>query len=140
MAYLHVGGNNVVDKRAEVDTVQALNWIVKDLNKDIINGSSKLVASDGTDKVVGRPRFSRGGVLCLEFLAMMGGGAGRYNRVQRRFGCWYIEWCSILCKVEGWVLEESQVALVVYPRAGDSHNVCGEIAEDQFKLLMCWFP
>ncbi len=32
-----------------------------------------------------------------------------------------------------------QVALVVSPRAGDSHKVGGEFAEDQFQLLMCWF-
>ncbi len=57
---------------------------------------------------------------------MRGGGAGRYNRIQRRFGG------SILCKVEGWVLEESQVALFVSPRAGDSHKVGAEFAEDQF--------
>jgi hypothetical protein len=35
------------------------------------------------------------------------------------------------CKVEGWVLEEYQVDLVVSPRAGDSHMVEGEFAEDQ---------
>jgi hypothetical protein len=40
--------------------------------------------------------------------------------------------------VEGWVLEESQVALVVSPRAGDRHKVGN--AEDQFQLLMCGFP
>ncbi len=91
-----------------------------------------MVASDGAEKVVGSPGFAHGGVLCLELLVLMGGGAGRYNKIQRRFGSWDIEWCSILCKVEGWVLEESQVALVVSPRAGDSHKVGGEFAEDQF--------
>jgi hypothetical protein len=62
---------------------------------------------------VGSPHFARSGVLCPKFLALMGGGAGRDNGIQRRFGGWDVEWCSILCKVEGWVLEESQVALVV---------------------------
>jgi hypothetical protein len=32
------------------------------------------------------------------------------------------------------------VALVVSPRAGDSHKVGSEFTEDQFQLLMCWFP
>jgi hypothetical protein len=30
------------------------------------------------------------------------------------------------------------VAFVVSPRAGDSHKVGGEFAEDQFQLLICW--
>ncbi len=30
LANLHVCSGDVVDKRAEVDTVQALNWIVED--------------------------------------------------------------------------------------------------------------
>jgi hypothetical protein len=70
----------------------------------------------------------------------MGDGAGRYNRIRRRFSCRYVELSSISCKVEGWVLEESQVALVVSPRAGDSHKVAGEFTEDQFELLVCRFP
>ncbi len=59
-------------------------------------------------------------------------GAGRYNGIQRRFGWRHVEWSFTLCKVEGWVLEESQVqvAIVVSPRAGDSHKVGGEFAED----------
>jgi hypothetical protein len=63
---------------------------------------------------------------------LMGGGAGKDNEIRRRFGSWDVKWCSILCKVEGWVLEKSQVALVVFPRAGDSHKVGGEFTEDQF--------
>ncbi len=90
-----------------------------------------MVTSDGADKAVGSPRFARGGVLCPELFALMGGGAGRDNGIQRRFGGWDVKWCSILCKVEGWVLEQSQVALVS-PRAGDSHKVGGEFVEDQF--------
>jgi hypothetical protein len=70
----------------------------------------------------------------------MGGVTGRYNGIQRRFGGWYVEWCSISCKVEGWVVEESQVGLVVSPRAGDSHKVGGEFVEDQFQLLMRRLP
>ncbi len=83
------------------------------------------------DKVVVSPRFARGGVLCPELLVLMGGGAGRLNGIQRRFGGRDVKWCSIL-RVEGWVLEESQVAIVVSPRAGDSHKVGGEFVEDQF--------
>jgi hypothetical protein len=70
-----------LDKRAEVNTIQALNQIVKDCLEDVVNGGSKLVASDGTDEAVGSPRFARGGVLCPYFLALMGGGAGRYNGI-----------------------------------------------------------
>ena len=81
----------MVEKCAEVDTVQALNWIVKDGIEYVVDGSSKLVASDGADKVVGSPRFARGGVLCPEFLVLMGSGAGRYNRIQRIFGCRYVK-------------------------------------------------
>ncbi len=32
------------------------------------------------------------------------------------------------------------MTLAVSPRAGDSHKVGGEFAEDQFQLLMCRFP
>jgi hypothetical protein len=60
----------------------------------------------------------------------MGSGAGRYNGIQRRFGWWDVKRSSILWEVEGWVLEESQVAFVVSPRAGDSHMVGGEFTED----------
>jgi hypothetical protein len=77
LAYPRVGTSNVVDKRAEVDTVQALNWIIEDDIEYVIDGSSNLVASDGADKAVSSPRFARGGVLCPEFLALMGRGAGR---------------------------------------------------------------
>jgi hypothetical protein len=28
----------------------------------------------------------------------------------------------------------------MFPRAGDSHQVGGELSKDQFYLLMCWFP
>jgi hypothetical protein len=103
--------------------------IVKDRVEYIVDGGSKLVASDGMDKAVASPRFAGGGILCPELLTLMGSGAGRYNGIQRRFGSWYVEWCSITCKVKGWVLEESQVALVV---ARDSHKVGGEFTEDQF--------
>ena len=130
----------MVEKCAEVDTVQALDWIVEDGVEYVVDGGSKLVASDGTYKLVGSPRFVRGGVLCPESLALMGSGANRYNGIQRRFGCRYVKACSILCKVEGWVLEESQVSLLVSLRAGDSHKVGSEFAEDQFQLLMCQFP
>jgi hypothetical protein len=88
--------------------------------------------SDGADKVVGSPHFACRGVLCPKLLALMGGGASRDNRIRRRFCGWDVKWRSILCKVEGWVLEDSQVALVVSPRAGDSHKVGIEFAEDQF--------
>ncbi len=91
-----------------------------------------MVASDGTDKVVGSPNFARGGVLCPEFPALIAGGAGRDNWIRRRFGGWDVEWGSISCKVEGRVLGQSQVALVVSPRAGDSHQVGSEFAWDQF--------
>jgi hypothetical protein len=67
----------VADKRAEINTVQTLNRIVKDCIEEIVNGGNKLVASDGTDKAVGSPCFACRGVLCLEFLALMGSGAGR---------------------------------------------------------------
>ena len=94
-----------------------------------------MVASDGTYKVVGSPRFVRGGVLCPESLALMGSGANRYNGIQRRFGCRYVKGCSILCNVEGWVLEESQVAFVVSPRAGDSHKVGSDFRRISFSCL-----
>ncbi len=51
-------------KHAEVDTIQTLDRIVEDSIEDVVNGSSKLVASDGADKAVGSPRFARRGVLC----------------------------------------------------------------------------
>ncbi len=112
---------NVLNKRAQINTIQALNWIVKDGVEYIIDDDGKFVASNGMDEAVGSPRFACRGVLCPEFHALMGGGAGRDNWIQRRFGGWDVKWCSILCKVEGGVLEQSQVALVVSPRAGDSH-------------------
>jgi hypothetical protein len=81
----------VLDKCAEVDTVQALDWIVEDCIEDVVDGNCKLVASDGADKAVGIPCFACRGVLCLEFLALKGGGAGRYSGIQRRFGCSYVK-------------------------------------------------
>jgi hypothetical protein len=99
-----------------------------------------LVASDGADKVVGGPCLVQGGVLHLEFLAVMGNGAGMDNWIQRRFGGWDVEWGYISCKVKGRVLEQSQLALVVSPRAGGSHQVSSEFAHDCFELLMPWFP
>ncbi len=99
----------------QIDTIQALNWGVKDGVEYVVNGSGKLIASDGTDEAVGSPRFARRGVLCPEFLALMSGGTGRDNWIQRRIGSWDVKWGSILCKVEGRVLEQSQVALVVSP-------------------------
>ncbi len=81
----------MVNKRAQVDTIQALDRIVKDGIEYVVDGSSILVTSDGTNKVVGSPRFAHGGVLCLELIMLMGGGIGRYNGIQRRFGCWYVK-------------------------------------------------
>ncbi len=37
---------------------------------------------------------------------------GGYNGIQRRFGGWDVEWCSILCKVEGWVLDSPRWPLL----------------------------
>jgi hypothetical protein len=37
-------------------------------------------------------------------------------------------------------LEGVPGSLCCVPRAGDSHKVDGEFAEDQFQLLMHWFP
>ncbi len=51
-------------KHAEVDTIQPIDWIVKDCIVDVIDGSSKLVASNGTDEAVGSPCFAHRGVLC----------------------------------------------------------------------------
>ncbi len=51
LANLRVRSGNVLDKHAKVDTVQALNRIVEDCVEYVVNGSSKLVVSDGTDKV-----------------------------------------------------------------------------------------
>ncbi len=90
LAKLHIRSCDVLDKHAEVNTVQALDRIVDDCVAYVVNGSSKLVASDGADKVVGSPHFTHRGVLCPEFLTLMGGGAGRYNGTRRRFGCWYV--------------------------------------------------
>ncbi len=81
----------MVDKHAEVDTIQALDWFVKDCVEDDVDGGSKLVTSDGTDKAVATPCFARRGVLCPEFLALMGSSANRYNWIQWRFGCWYVK-------------------------------------------------
>ena len=71
----------MLDKRAEVDIIQALDRIVEDCVQDVVDCGSKLVASDGADEEVGSSRFARGGVLCPEFLALMGSGASRYNRI-----------------------------------------------------------
>jgi hypothetical protein len=91
LANLRVHSFYVLDKHAEVDTIQALNQIVKDCIEYVVNGGSKLVASDGRDEAVGSPCFARRGVLCPELLALMGSGAGRYNGIQRRFGYWCVE-------------------------------------------------
>ncbi len=91
LAYLCVRSCNVVDKRAEVNTIQAVNWIVKNSIEYVVDCGSKLVASDDADKAIGSPRFACGCVLCPEFLALMGGGAGRYNGIQRRFSCRYVK-------------------------------------------------
>ncbi len=49
LAYLRIHSGNVLNKHAEVDTVQTLDRIVEDSVEDVVNGSSKLVASDVTD-------------------------------------------------------------------------------------------
>jgi hypothetical protein len=74
-----------------VDTVQALNWIIKDIIEDVVNGGSKLVMSDGTEEAVGSPCFGCGGILCPEFLPLIGSGAGRYNGILRRYSCRYVK-------------------------------------------------
>ncbi len=47
-----------------------------------------------------------------------------------------VERGSIACKVKGRVLKQSQVTLVVSSKAGDSHQVGGEFAQDYFELFM----
>ncbi len=71
----------MVDKHAKVNAVQTTDWIVEDGVEYVADGGSKLVGSDGADKAVGSPRLACGGVLCPEFLALMGGGTGRYNGI-----------------------------------------------------------
>ena len=36
------------------------------------------------------------------------------------FLCWYVERSSVAHQVDGWILEESQMSLVVTPRTGNS--------------------
>jgi hypothetical protein len=91
LANLCIRSGNVLDKHVEVDMVQALNRIKVDCVEYFVDGGSKLVVCGGADEAVGSPRFVHRRFLCPEFLVLMGAGAGRYNRIQRRFGCWYVK-------------------------------------------------
>ena len=62
LADLGVYGQDVLDQRAEVDTIESFRWIVKDSVVDNIDGSGELVSSDGEDEAVGSPCFARGNV------------------------------------------------------------------------------
>ncbi len=53
---------NVLDERAEVDAVKSCSWIDEDGIVDVIDGSGKLVASDGQYEPVGCPSFACGDV------------------------------------------------------------------------------
>jgi hypothetical protein len=52
---------------------------------------------------------------------------------------WDGEWCPIASKVDGWILEEAQVALAVSPGTGGCHEIYSEFAEGIFDLFMGWF-
>ncbi len=47
LADLGVCGENMLDKRAEVDTVEAFHWVGKDSIVDVVDGHGKLVTHDG---------------------------------------------------------------------------------------------
>ncbi len=62
MADLGVRGQDVLDQRAEVDTVESFRWIVEGGVVDVVDGSGELVSGNGEDEAVGSPRFARGNV------------------------------------------------------------------------------
>ena len=62
LADLGVCGENMLDKRAEVNTVKSFCWIVKDGIVDVIDSGGTLVANDGQYKPAGCPCFEHGDV------------------------------------------------------------------------------
>jgi hypothetical protein len=52
----------VFDNRAEVDAIKSFSWIIKDGIVDVIDGSGKLVMSDGQYVPVGCLSFALGDV------------------------------------------------------------------------------
>ena len=62
LADLGVRGQDVLDQCAEVNAVEAFGWIIENGIVDVVDGSGKLVSSDGKDEAVSSPCFSRGDV------------------------------------------------------------------------------
>ena len=56
------------------------------------------------------------------------------------FICWDGKCCPVANQVDGRILKESQMSLVVTPRTGNSHVVGGEFPYDHLHLLVCGFP
>ncbi len=50
------------DERTQIDTVEALDWIVQYGLVDVVDGGGELVAGDGEDQAIGCPRLASGSV------------------------------------------------------------------------------
>jgi hypothetical protein len=112
---------------------------VEDGIVDVIDGGLKLVVGDGEDQAIFHPSFVLGNIGGLEFFALMCGGAGWDDRIMGQFVGWDYEWHPIASKVDGWFLEEAQVALAMSPGTGDCHEICSEFAKGILDLLMGGF-
>jgi len=105
LADLGVRGQDVLNQRAEVNAIESFCQIIKDGVVDDVNGGGKLVSSDGEDKAVGSPCFSRGNVDGTQFLTLLDVGAVRNNGVCWRFRRWDCERRSVLSQVDGQILK-----------------------------------
>ena len=98
----------------------------------VINGCSELVARDGEYEAICRPCLAFGGIGGTEFFMLGSGGSDRNDKIGRRFGGRNVESGAVARLIDGRILEEAEMALLVPPWAGNSHEVGGEFPEHDF--------
>ena len=67
-------------------------------------------------------------------------GSDRDDGVSWRFSRWDGEHSSVLSQVDGRILKQPEVTLVVTPRTGNSHEVGGKFPNYHLDLLVGRFP
>ncbi len=121
---------------AEVDTVETFDGIMEYGIVHIINGCSELVARDGEYKAICCPCLAFGGIGGTEFFVLGSGGSDRNDKIGRRFGGRNVESGAVARLIDGRILEEAEMALLVPPWAGNCHEVGGEFPEHNFYLFV----
>ncbi len=139
LADLGVGGEDVHDKRTEINGVETFGGVVKNNIVDVIDRRHKLVARDGEDHLVCVPCLACSSIGGMQFFAFGCRGAGWDDWVGWRFNLWDVERLPIACQVDGWILKKAEVSLAVSPWTGNSHEVSGQFSDDHLDMLMGQF-